>query len=150
MKRLNTKAQIAREGIKRPESPPPPPPRADTPIEPGGGGSTYALSPVTPNLPYLGKTISKDIPPLSRVLVTVGNYKNNTFFLVFSATKYTPPPFPRKWERACGPLMHSSGGPGELPGPLSGPRPYITDFGVRALVRPLPEMKILDPPLYTV
>ena len=25
-----------------------------------------------------------------------------------------PPPFPRKWEQACSPLMHSSGGPGKL------------------------------------
>ena len=56
----------------------PPPP---TPIEPGG---TYAHSP-SPEPPYLGKRIFKDIPPylgkrilpriypLSRVLVTVGN-----------------------------------------------------------------------------
>ena len=43
-----------------------------TPIEPGG---TYARSPST-EPPYLGKRLY----PLSRVFVTIGNYKNMTPF----------------------------------------------------------------------
>ena len=58
----------------------------------------------------------KGYTPLSRVLVTIGNYKKHPLFRVFSgnlpettAKKYPPlGPFLRKWEYACGPLMHSS------------------------------------------
>ena len=89
---------------------PGPPP----PIEPGG---IYAHSP-SPEPPYLGEMISKDIHvPPSWVLVTVGNYKKLPLFCVFSGilpktTDQKYPPFRRKWERTCGPLMHSSEGPG--------------------------------------
>ena len=51
--------------------------RACTPIEPGGGG-TYAHSP-SPEPSYIGKRISKDIPPYLGYL------------LPLAITKKTPP-----------------------------------------------------------
>ena len=75
--------------------PPPPPP----PIEPGG---IYARSP-SPEPPYLGKRIY----PLSRVLVTIGNYNKTPLSElsreIFPETKAQKYPFQRKWEYACGP-----------------------------------------------
>ena len=89
----------------------------------GGGGEggipppshrrcTYAHSPSL-EPPYLGKRIY----PLSRVLVTIGNYKKHPLFRVLlgnlhetTAKKY--PPFPRKWEYACGPSCIRVGGGG--------------------------------------
>ena len=81
-------------------------------------GGTYDHSP-PPEPPYLGKRISKDnifpylgywlplaITKKKKILVFSGNLPETT-------AKKTPP-FWRKWERACGPLMHSSGGPGWL------------------------------------
>ena len=91
------------------QAPAPPPP---TPIEPGG---TYAHSP-SPEPPYLGKRIFKDIPPYLGI-----GYRwqlQNTLpfpgFLGKSSRDYGQkyPHFLRKWECASGPLMHSSGGPG--------------------------------------
>ena len=84
-------------------------------IEPGG---IYAHS-TSAEPPISGKGYPRIYPPISGILVTVGNYKNTPFSwfsreifprLKKKVQKY--PPFPRKWERACGPLMHSSGGPG--------------------------------------
>ena len=84
-------------------------------IEPLG---TYAHSPSPPPPPISGKGYPR-ITLLSRVLVTVGNYKNTLFSCFFpgnlpetTAKRY--PFFQRKWERACGPLMNSSGGPAGL------------------------------------
>ena len=66
--------------------------------------------------PISGEMISKDIPLCLRYWLPLAITKKYPLFLVFSgilpettAPKY--PPFPRKWERACGPVMHSSGGP---------------------------------------
>ena len=90
---------------------PPPPP----PIEPG---STYAELLVPDHLNPLSR--EKDIPPYLGVLVTIGNYIFlNTPFSglsreIFRDSGPQIPPFPRKWECVCGPLMHSSGGGGEL------------------------------------
>ena len=86
-----------------------------TPIEPGG---TYARSPSPEPPPPPPIPISeKGYYPLSLVLVTISNYQKHPLFLAFlgnipetKATRY--PPFPRKWEHACSPFMHSSGGPG--------------------------------------
>ena len=85
---------------------PPPPP---TPIEPGG---TYARFPIT-RTPYLGKRI---YPPISGIGYLWQLQKTSPFpgFLGKSSRDYgqkipPPPPFPRKWEYARGPLMHSSG-----------------------------------------
>ena len=59
------------------------------------------------------------IIPLISGSFTIGNYKNTPCSglsreifprLYYIRPKY--PPFPRKWEYACGPLMHSSGGGG--------------------------------------
>ena len=55
--------------------------------------------------------------PLSRVLVTIGNYKKSTPFSWFSREIFPRlrpkiPPFPRKWECACGPLCIRVGGGG--------------------------------------
>ena len=84
---------------------------APTPIEPGG---TYAHSP-SPEPPYLGKRISKEIPPYLGYWLPLALTKKHPLFLVISgnlpentAKKY--PPFPRKWERACGPLCIRVGG----------------------------------------
>ena len=83
----------------------PPPP--STLIEPGG---TFARS--------------RSPEPLSQVLVTIGNYKKHPLFRAFSGNlPETPakiiPPFPRKWECACGPLVHSRGGGGGDATPLT-------------------------------
>ena len=90
-----------------PDSPPPPP--SPTPIESGG---TYARSFGLKIYPYLGYwsplTITKK-HPLSRVFLG----KLSEYY----APKYSP--FPRKYEDACGPLMHSTGGGGG--GPYSFP-----------------------------
>ena len=56
-------------------------------------------------------------PPLSRVLVTFGNYKKTPPFPSFlgkSSRDYgqQTPPFPRKWEYACGPSCIWVGGGG--------------------------------------
>ena len=63
------------------------------------------------NPPYLGK-----IYPLSRVLVTIGNYNKQPLFRAFAGNfpETTPkmPPFLRKWKHACDPLMNSSEGGG--------------------------------------
>ena len=66
-------------------------PPAPTPIEPGG---TYASSPSPePPPPISGEGYT----PLSRVLLTIGNYKKHTLFRVFSGNlpettdkNYTP------------------------------------------------------------
>ena len=85
-----------------------------TPIKPMG---TYghSASPEPPPPPISEKGYPR-VYPLSRVLVTVGNYKHHSRYLVFSIIfpRLRPkiPPFPRKLERASGPLMHSSGGGG--------------------------------------
>ena len=84
-------------GIRPPmEVPPPPPP-------PG-------LFPRHLNLIYLGKEIYAHISGFGYHLQ---NYKNTPFSGNLPETtrkKYTP--FPRKWEHACGPLLHSMGGGG--------------------------------------
>ena len=55
-------------------------------------------------------------PPLSRVLVTIGNYNKHPLFRAFAGNlpETTPkmPPFLRKWKHACDPLMNSSEGGG--------------------------------------
>ena len=63
------------------------------------------------------KDIQARIYPPSSGIGYRWQLQKHPLFLVFSenlpettAKKY--PPFPRLWERACGPLMHSSGGPG--------------------------------------
>ena len=86
--------------------------RPPTLIEPGG---TYAHSP-SPEPPISGKRISRDIPPYLRYWLPLAITENIPFpgFLGKSSRDYGQkiPNFPRKWERACGPLMHSNGGPG--------------------------------------
>ena len=82
-----------------------------THIEPGG---TYDHSP-SPEPPYLWKRISKDIPPppISGIAYRWQLQKTPPFpgFLGKSARDYgKKKKIPRKWERACGPLMHSRGG----------------------------------------
>ena len=75
--------------------------------------------------PYLGKRTSKDIPlsrekdiqgytPISGIGYRWQLQKTLPFpgFLGKSSRDYTAKNTPRKWERACGPLMHSSGGGG--------------------------------------
>ena len=90
---------------------PPAGPGPPTPVDPGG---TYARSP-SPDPPYLGTRLY----PLSRVLVTIGSYiKTPPFpcFLGKSSQDYSqtipPPPFRRKLECTCSPLMHSRVGGG--------------------------------------
>ena len=65
------------------------------------GAYARSLSPEPPP-PYLGK---KDTPP---ILVTIGSYKNHPFSglsrELFPRQRPQIPPFPRKWEHACGPL----------------------------------------------
>ena len=80
-------------------------------------------SPSSPESPYLGKKMYH----LSRVLVTTDNYnitKKTHFFLGKFSRDYAPqiPPFPRKWENAYGPLMHSSGEGGGGVSVTSSPR----------------------------
>ena len=91
--------------ISRPLPPPPPP----TDIEPGG---THARS-RSPEPPYIGKRIY----PLYLGYWLPWAITKNTPFSGLSreiSPRLRPkyPPFPRKWECACGPLMHSSGGGG--------------------------------------
>ena len=72
----------------------------------------HHLNPPPPP-PHLGKEIYSQ--GLSRVLVTIGNYQNTPFlgFLGKSSLDYAQrSPFPRKWECACDPLLHSSEGAG--------------------------------------
>ena len=71
-----------------------------------------------PPPPISGKGCTRDYP-LSRVLISIGNYTNKQKtnfpgFVEKSSQDYglKIPPFPRKWEYACGPLMHSSEGGG--------------------------------------
>ena len=80
-------------------------PGPPTPIEPMVHN---ARSPLPEPAPYLVKRIY----PLSLVLVTTDSYK--TFPRLY-CQKY--PPFPRKWEYACGPLMNRVG-PGTEKHPL--------------------------------
>ena len=77
-------------------------------------------------------------PPLPEILVIIGNYKQHPLFPGFlkkTSRDYAPkiPPFPRKLEHACSPLMHSSfGGQG---------RTSInkqSDLGYLAMSRPAP------------
>ena len=93
----------------QPSSPPP-----STPIEPGGT-YTRSPSPEPPPPPISGKGYT----PYLGYRLPIGNYKK-TLFSAFSvnfpeteAKRYTP--FPRKWERACGPLCIWSGGGGGSP-----------------------------------
>ena len=66
--------------------------------------------------------------PLSREFVTIGNYTKNAPFLGKYSRDYATkiPPFPRNWEHAYGPLMHSSGGGGVFP-----VRVMVSYIGVR-------------------
>ena len=70
------------------------------------------LVPGITRTPYLWE---EDTSPTSRVLVSIGNYKETPHFLGFlrkSSRDYAPkyPPFMRKWKHACCPLMHWEGG----------------------------------------
>ena len=60
----------------------------------------------------------KDIPPISGIGYHWQLHKNPPFpgFLGKSSRDYGQkyPPFPRKWEYACSPLMHSRGGGGDV------------------------------------
>ena len=95
-------------------APVPPPPLA-TPIEPG---SAYARSP-SPEPPISRK---KDTPPPP--ISGIGYHwhlQKTPPFPVFSGNlpeTTTKKKIPRKWECACGPLMHSSGGGGQGAGVL--------------------------------
>ena len=88
------------------------PPRP-TPIEPW---DIPILIPDHLNTPPPPPHLGKSIYPLSRVLVTIGNYKKYPLFRTFSGNlpeTLPPPPFSRENGNAHGgPLMHSSGGGG--------------------------------------
>ena len=78
-------------------------------------GGTYAHSP-SPEPPISGKGYPRIYTPLSRVLVTVGNYKNTPFpgFLGKSSRDYGQkiPPFPEKMGTRMRPLCIRVGGGG--------------------------------------
>ena len=73
------------------------------------------LIPHHQNPPVLGKGHPRTYPPISGIGYRWQLQKNTPFpgFLGKSSRDYGQkiPTFPRKWERACGLLMHSSGGP---------------------------------------